>query len=111
MQKLTILWTNAEELTSKNMVLMYSTNAKRNGWWDEITVVIWGATAKLVAENQEIQLMIQQAQEVGVHFSACKVCAQNLLVHQELVDLNIEVVYWGAQLTDLIKNKEHLLTI
>ena len=46
-----ILWTNADVLTSDKMVMMYSINAKLYKWWDKVTVIIWGATAKLAAEN------------------------------------------------------------
>ena len=40
---LNILWTNADPLTSHNMVVMYATNAILRQWWDEVTVIIWGA--------------------------------------------------------------------
>ena len=39
-----ILWTNADPDTSEHMVMMYATNGLLRGWWDQITVIIWGAT-------------------------------------------------------------------
>lgn len=108
---LNILWTNENLLTSENMVLMYAPTALKNEWWDDVTVIIWGATAKLAAENEHIRKLISDAQKAGVKFSACKVCADNLGVTQLLIDQNIEIRLWGAPLTEMIKKNEHLLTV
>lgn len=91
--------------------MMYATNSMLNHWWDEVTVIIWGATAKLVAENKSIQGKIEVARQAGVHFSACKACADQLGVTDLLSSLGIEVVYWGEGLTEILKSGEKLLTI
>ena len=109
--RLYILWTNDNVITAENMVFMYATNALVHGWWEEVTLIIWGATAKLVCENTAIQGKIREALEAGVHISACKACAQALGLTQELKDLQIEVKYWGVPLTELLRNGEKLLTI
>lgn len=109
--KLYILWTNADVLTSEKMVMMYATNSMLNQWWDAVTVIIWGATPKLVAENEMIQTKITIARHAGVQFSACKACADQLGVTDKLVDLGIEVQYWGEGLTDILKDDEKLITI
>lgn len=109
--QLYILWTNADILTSDKMVMMYATNSMLNQWWDAVTVIIWGATAKLTAANDLIQTKIKIAQHTGVRFSACKACAEQLGVTDKLVDLGIEVLYWGEGLTDILKNEEKLITI
>jgi len=109
--KLNILWTNADLTTSKLMVLMYTNNAIKQGWWDEVRVIIWGATAKLVAENEEVQALIKSAQETGVKFSACIACATELGVVEEIKALDIELIKWGGPLTEIIQNEEKLLTI
>ena len=109
--RLYILWTNADILTSEKMVMMYATNSMIKQWWEAVTVIIWGATAKLVAENDLIQAKIKTAQHAGVQFSACKACAEQLGVTDTLVDLGIEVIYWGEGLTNILKNEERLITI
>ena len=111
MDKLNILWTNADILTSEKMVMMYATNSMLSKWWDEVTVIIWGATAKLVAENEDIQTYIKMAQQAGVKFSACKACTDQLGVSSQVAALNIEIIYWGEGLTELLKNNEKLITI
>ena len=106
-----ILWTNADIITSDKMVMMYATNSMLHQWWDEVTVIIWGATAQLVAENAMIQEKIKLAQHAGVNFTACKACSDQLSVSEKLVELNIEVIYWGEGLTEIIKENEKLITV
>jgi hypothetical protein len=109
--KLYILWTNADILTSEKMVMMYARNSVLNHWWDEITIIIWGATAKLVAENLLMQENIKMALHAGVHISACKACAEQLGVAEKLAELGIEVIYWGKGLTDILQGNERLITV
>jgi len=109
--RLNILWTNSDPLTAELMVLMYAPNALKKGWWQRVRIIIWGATAKLVAEDLHIQHLIKDAQDTGVIFSACIACADRLGVRAELERLDIEVKPWGSPLTGLLKSDEKLLTI
>jgi hypothetical protein len=109
--KLHILWTNDNLITSEKMVFMYGINANRNGWWAEVTIIIWGATAKLVSENLEIQELIKEAKLEGVHVTACKACVDQLGVTSILEELDIEIIYWGEPLTQILKDDEQLLSI
>ncbi len=106
-----ILWTNADPLTSEFMLMMYAVNSITHHWWDKVTVIIWGATARLAVENEAIRAKIELAIHTGVQFSACVTCALNLGVREELERMGIEVKPWGEPLTELIQNKEHLITI
>jgi hypothetical protein len=109
--KLYILWTNDNIITSEKMVLMYALNSSLNYWWKDVTVIIWGAPAKLIAENEMIQEKIKLAIHSGVKFSACKACADQLGVTEKLINLEIEVKYWGEGLTEILKENEKLITI
>jgi len=106
-----VLWTNDNPITAEKMVFMYTINSLIHGWWKKVTLIIWGATAKLVAEDANIQKKIEEALDAGVHITACKACADQLGVTETLEKLNIEVKYWGQPLTEVLKNNEHLLTI
>jgi len=46
-----------------------------------------------VAEDTKIQNKIQEALDVGVHITACKVCTDQLGVTETLESLVIEVKY------------------
>ena len=106
-----ILWTNADLLAAHKMVFMYGLNSKIKGWWEEVTIIIWGATAKLVAEDTSVQKKIKEMIDLGVKFSACKTCADQLNVAKNLESQGIEVIRWGEPLTKLIKEKRNLLSV
>ena len=106
-----VLWTNDNLVTAEKMIFMYTVNSLVKGWWEKVTLIIWGASAKLVGEDVTIQKMIKKALEAGVHITACKACAGQLGVTETLEKLNIEVKYWGGPLTEILKNDETLLTI
>jgi hypothetical protein len=110
-QELLILWTNDNIGTSLNMVLMYAENAKIQGWWENVTLLIWGSPAKLVSENQEIQNYIQVILGKKVRVIACKQCADNYNVAEKLEDQGIEVFYTGQFLTEWLKADKKLITI
>ncbi len=106
-----LLWTNDNPITAEKMVFMYTINSLIHNWWEEVTIIIWGAPTKLVSEDVNIQERIKEALDAGVHITACKACADQLGVTETLENLQIEVKYWGLPLTDILKNDEQLLTI
>lgn len=106
-----ILWTNADPITAEKMVFMYGYNAYMREWWKNVTIIVWGATALLVGENEDIRKRIKEMLSEGVVFTACKACADQLGVTEALEEIGIEVKYWGEPLTELLRNDEKLLTI
>jgi hypothetical protein len=106
-----VLWTNDNPITADKMVFMYTINAIKHGWWENVTLVVWGATAQLASENAAIQQRIVEAQEAGVYVTACKACADQLGVSEALEALGIDVQYLGVALTNVLKNEEALLTL
>jgi len=106
-----VLWTNDNPITAEKMVFMYTINALLNEWWEKVTLIVWGGPAKLVSEDENIQSLVNQALEAGVHITACKACADQLGVTESLENLNIEVKYWGVPLTEILTRDEKLITI
>jgi hypothetical protein len=106
-----VLWTNDNPVTAEKMVFMYTINSLIHGWWEKVTLIIWGAPTKLVTEDANIQGKIKEALDAGVHITACKACADQLGVTETLEKLQIEVKYWGLPLTEVLRNNEPLLTI
>ena len=106
-----ILWTNADPVVFDKMVLMYSVNSLVRGWWERVTVILWGETARLAATDPGVAERIQLAGEQGVHFSACITCARELGVEEKLRDMGLELISWGPPLTELLKAKAPLLTV
>ncbi len=110
-KKVSILWLNDNAYVSHAMVMMYATNSKINGWWEEVDIILWGPSAKLVVEDKDIQEKLKMVQQVGVKVLACISCASQFGVVDELRALGIEVEPMGEHLTELLKNNEKLLTI
>ena len=106
-----ILWTSESKITAEKMVFMYGINAKLKGWWEKVTIILWGAPVLLVGDDRNLQMKIEEAQLHGVHISACRACAEQLGAVKSLENLGIEVIYWGAPLTKILKEDEALITI
>ncbi len=111
MEKVTILWTNPHPDLAQTMVFMYGINAKKQGWFHEVNIIIWGPTAKLVAEDETVQDEIRKAQEVGVKVLACSSCASMYGVVEKLQSFGIDVRGMGTPLTNILKSNEKLITI
>jgi len=109
--KLTVLWTTDDLVTTLDMVFMYVDNAKKFGWFEEITLVIWGPSAVLAAGNSVVQQHLQEMAGLGIKLSACKSCSDRHKVSKQLEALGIEVKYWGVGLTEVLKSDGKLLTI
>lgn len=50
-------------------------------------------------------------QGMGVHFTACITCAEEMGVKKELEAMGIDLVKWLNPLTALIREKKNLITI
>jgi len=111
MNKLNILWTTDNKETVTTMLSMYAVNSKAQGWWESVNVIIWGASAKLVAEDQEVKDMVKEMQSHEITIEACKACSDSFCVSEELSSQGITVKYMGQALTQYLKSDEKVLTI
>jgi len=110
MNKLLILWSTAEVEVAKKMVLLYGGVILPRGYWDEAHLMIWGPSAKLLAENAELQEMVARVQETGVELSCCVVCADEYGVSEKLTSLGIELTHTGEFLTQALKQDWKVIT-
>lgn len=106
-----IVWTTDNPVTAMNMITTYGGNSMKNGWWEEVTIVLWGASQQLVATNAIVSERVHELMDMGVKFSACKRCADDLGVSEILEGMGVEVIYWGAPMTNLLKSGAKILTI
>jgi hypothetical protein len=107
---LLIVWTSGDPDVAHKMVFMYAFNAQKNGWWDQVTLLVWGPSAKLSSEDEEIQTALDKMKEQGVELLACKGCADQYGVSSKLEKLGIEVKYTGTYLTEFIKSGKKVIT-
>ncbi len=111
MDTLNVLWTTDNKETFLHMISMYVINSKKNNWWREIRLIVWGASARLLATDVEVQKLVKEMQENGVIVEACKACAERLQVRDILESMGLEVKYMGEPLTTYIKGGQPLITI
>ena len=75
-------------------------------YWDEATIMIWGPSAKLLAEDKELQEQFKRVQKTGVRFNACVVCTDDYGVSKELQELGIELIHTGEMLTQSLQSDD-----
>jgi hypothetical protein len=102
---LVVLWSSGDREVAIKMVFMYTLNAKRRGWWNDVTLIVWGPSARLLTEDRELQDRIQEMREAGVGLLACKACSDSYGVSDGLERLGIEVKYMGEPFTQILKDE------
>ncbi|WP_242975997.1 DsrE family protein [Desulfosporosinus sp. FKB] len=108
--ELVVLWTSADREVALKMVFMYTFNAKTKGWWEDVCLIVWGPSSKLLSEDQELQAYMAKMIEAGVEVVACKACTDSYGITNTLEKLGIEVKYMGQPLTNILKRDAKLIT-
>ena len=108
--QLCVVWSSGDPGVAKNVCFMYTLNAKKRGWIDVVHLVIWGPSAKLLTENEDLQNEVKAMQKAGVVVEACVACANNYGVADALRSLDIDVKPMGVPLSDRLKGSWKVLT-
>jgi hypothetical protein len=108
--KLLVVWSSADREVALLNVFMYTHNAKKRGWWDEVRLLLWGPSDRLLTEDVELQEGIRAMMADGVEVLACKACADRLGVTEGLEQLGVDVFYVGTALTEMLKEGWTTLT-
>ena len=109
--KLAIVWTSSDPEVAHRMVLMYAQAARKAKWFDEVRLIVWGPSSRLLAADKDLQSKIQELKKEGVILQACVVCADSYGVADRLRELGREVKGMGKPMSDFIKDPEtHVLT-
>lgn len=110
MNKLLIIWSTSEIEVAKKMILLYGSVILPRGYWDEAHIMIWGSSAKLLAENVELQEMVTKVQATGVKFSCCMVCSDEYGVSEKLASMGIDMTHTGERLTESLQSDWKVIT-
>jgi hypothetical protein len=110
--RLAIVWTSGDPDVAHRMTLMYANGAQSRGWFDEVRLVIWGPSQRLVVSDKDIRAYIERLIETGVIVQACLACADSYGIADDLRAISgVEVKYMGQPLSDFIKDDEwHVIT-
>jgi hypothetical protein len=108
--KLVVVWTSDDPMVAERVALMYTHAAKTAGWFKEVTLIIWGPSARLISENIKLQEKLKEMQKDGVVIEACIACANAYGVAEDLKKLGYVVKGMGIPLTDYLKSGAKVLT-
>lgn len=100
---LLVVWSSGDPDVADKVCFMYTYNAKKWGWFKEVIFVIWGPSAKLLAENEDLQEYIKKMMDEGIDVEACIACANMYGVADDLKELGIDVKGMGTALTKYLK--------
>ncbi|WP_088185773.1 DsrE family protein [Desulfosporosinus sp. FKA] len=103
--KLVVVWTNGDREVAIRMAFMYTLNSKLKEWWDEVSLIVWGPSAKLLTEDTSLQEYIGKIKDAGVDVLACKACADSYGVSEMLEKMGLDVKYTGQVLTGFLKDE------
>jgi len=107
--KLVVVWTSGDKGVAKNMVFMYTLNAKKRGWFEDVTFIVWGPSSKLLSDDTELQGTVKEMIDEGVMIEACLRCAENYGVVEKLKDLGVDVKLMGEPLSDYLKEDRKVI--
>jgi hypothetical protein len=102
-QQLAVVWTSGDIEVAEKVCFMYTHNAKLQGWFDEVVLIVWGPSAKLLSENKELQEQVKRMIADGVKVEACVACANMYGVADQLNAMGIEVKGMGSVLSGYLK--------
>ena len=102
---LLVVWSSGDVEVAEKVCFMYTYNAKKWGWFKEVIFVVWGPSAKLLAENGMLQEKVKKMADEGIILESCVACARMYGVDDELKELGIDVKGMGTVLTDYLKKE------
>jgi hypothetical protein len=108
--RLAVVWTSGDPDVAHRVCFMYTHNAKTQEWFDEVRLVVWGPSARLLAGDKDLQAKIKAMMSDGVEVQACIVCADSYGVTERLRALGIEVKPMGRPLSTMLKDGYKVLT-
>lgn len=101
--RLGVVWSSGDADVAHRVCFMYTHAAKRARWFDEVRLVVWGPSARILAADKDLQAAVKKMMADGVEVQACVACANSYGVSEALRELGIEVKGMGRPLTDMLK--------
>ena len=102
--RLGVVWSSGDPDVAYRVCFMYTYHAKKAGWFDEVRLIVWGPSSKLLSGSEVFQKKIAELQEAGVKVEACVVCADSYGVSDQFREMGIEVIPMGKPLSDRLKS-------
>lgn len=107
---LVVLWASGDPYVAERVCLMYTHAAKTQKWFDEVILIVWGPSAKLISENLKLREKVKAMQADGVVLEACMACANSYGIADELSEFGFDVKGMGKALSDYLKSGAKVIT-
>ena len=75
--RLAVIWSSGDPDVAHRVCFMYTENAKKQKWFEEVTLIVWGPSARLLAGDKDLQAKIKTMMDNGVKVLACLACADS----------------------------------
>jgi hypothetical protein len=108
--RLAVLWTSGDADVAHKVCFMYTHAAKKAKWFDNVLLIVWGPSSRLLAGDKELQAKVKAMMDSGVVVQACVVCADMYGVSDKLREIGIEVKPMGKPLSEMLKGDWKVLT-
>jgi hypothetical protein len=100
---LVVLWSSGDPDVAEKACLMYAHAAKRNNWFKEVILIVWGPSEKLLTENALLKEKVASMKKDGVIVEACIACSNMYGVTNDLKACEVDVKGMGVPLTRYLK--------
>ena len=108
--RLAVLWTSGDPDVAHRVAFMYTHFAKKAGWFDEVTLIVWGPSQRILLGDKDLQAKVKAMQDDGILVEACIACAMSFGIVEELKALGLPVRGMGPPLTKYLKDGWKVLT-
>jgi hypothetical protein len=100
---LVVIWSSGDQEVAEKACLMYTGAAKKNGWFKEVILIVWGPSEKILAENSKLKDKVALMKKDGVIVEACVACSNMYGVTNDLKVCEVDVKGMGVPLTHYLK--------
>ena len=108
--KLAVLWSSGDADVAHKVCFMYTHAAKKAKWFDNVLLIVWGPSSRLLAGDKELQAKVKAMMDSGVVVQACVACANLYGVSDTLREMGIEVRPMGKPLSEMLQTDWKILT-
>ncbi|MCD6453215.1 MAG: DsrE family protein [Dehalococcoidales bacterium] len=106
--KIFVVVTSGDKEVSLGVSLRYSLNAAKNGWMDEVKVILFGPAERLVAGDEEVLAKVKELVQAGIEVLACKSClddwADGQRIAEALESVGVRIIRVGAIISQRLKD-------
>jgi len=100
---LVVIWSSGDREVAVQTCLTYVEYAVKNKLFNDTTLVVWGPSANLLANDRELQARIELLIDMGAKVQASADSASFYGISSKLKELGIDVKQIDASLTGILK--------